>query len=141
MTVSMRFGMCLLLAVASGCVDRNLVDDAGPVPEDEEDPDALGERPDDGMYAACSNSAQCAPLEFCVFPTDEMGYCTERCVSADDPTGCKPAPGDGAMVSCLDIALPGDDRVCALDCAAGACPNGMRCEGIETIDGEQRVCF
>ena len=140
--MSMRIGMCLLLLplCVGGCVDRNVSEDSV-MGSGDEDPEDLGTRPDGGMYAACGASAECAPLEFCVFPTDEEGFCTDRCISPDDASACAEAPGDGATPSCLDIALPGDDRVCALDCSTAGCPLGMRCEGIETIDGEQRICF
>lgn len=136
--------MITLLVWAIGCVDRPLSDEegapSGDAPNDDED---VGERPgeSDGMYAACGASEECAPLDFCVFPADEDGYCTDLCASPDDPSACDASPGGGAQPSCLDIGIPNGDRVCALDCSRGACPGGMRCEGIETNDGARKVCF
>jgi hypothetical protein len=133
--------LCGVLALA--CANRPLVPEDGETGQDESD-DPPGERPgeSDGMYAACGASAECEPLDFCVFPADEQGYCTDLCLAPDDPSNCDPSPGGGAAESCLDIGIPGGARVCALDCSGGkSCPGGMRCEGIETDDGERRVCF
>jgi hypothetical protein len=102
-----------------------------------------GEQPSQAgaMYSACEAAAQCGELEFCVFPPGEAGYCSAACLSPTDPSGCDPAPGEGAGVSCLDIGIPDGRQVCALDCSQGACPTGMRCEGIETGSGERSICF
>ena len=132
-------GVGLSVALAA-CVDRgtNLVDVGSSGPDDED----VGMRPADGMFGPCGASDECEPLEFCVFPAGEAGFCTDRCATPTDPDGCDPSPGGSAVGFCLDIGLPDGDRVCALDCAGGkSCPGGMRCEGIETADGEERVCF
>lgn len=105
-----------------------------------DDPGVRPEGPG-AMYAACSTVRECAPLEFCVFPTREGGYCASSCAAPDDPSPCSAAPGDGAEVSCLDIGLPDGRWVCGLDCSAGACPAGMRCEAIGTPDGARDICF
>jgi hypothetical protein len=104
----------------------------------------LGERPDEmgAMYSACSQVEECAPLGYCVYPTREGGYCSARCAGPGDASTCDAAPGEGAQVSCLDIGLPEGDEVCALDCSAGGCPQGMRCEAIATPAGQERqICF
>jgi hypothetical protein len=137
---------CLLLcgALALACVDRPLDGEGDPPADEDPDDEDVGERPgeSDGMYAACGASAECAPLDFCVFPSSEQGYCTDVCASAEDPSLCDPSPGGAATEFCLDIGIPSGARVCALDCGGGkSCPGGMRCEGIETDDGERRVCF
>ncbi|MBX7078624.1 MAG: hypothetical protein K1X88_05500 [Nannocystaceae bacterium] len=104
----------------------------------------LGERPEamGAMYSACSQVEECAPLGYCVYPTREGGFCSARCAAPGDASTCDEAPGEGAEVSCLDIGLPEGDEVCALDCSAGGCPQGMRCEAIATPAGqERRICF
>lgn len=93
------------------------------------------------MYSACSTVSECSPLEFCVFPDREGGYCSSACTAPDDPSACAAAPGDGATPSCVDIGVPDGRRVCGLDCSDGACPDGMRCESIDTPDGARDVCF
>lgn len=130
-------GMMAWVLVACGPqVDADAVDES----EGGSDP---GERPTGAgaMYSACSTVSMCAPLEFCVFPNREGGYCSGAC-NGEDPSPCAPAPGDGAEVSCLDIGVTDGRQVCALDCAHGSCPADMRCEGIETPSGEARqICF
>lgn len=106
--------------------------------------DDPGERPSEpgAMYSACSTVDECAPLEFCVFPDREGGYCSAACSAVGDASGCAVAPGDGAEASCLDIGVTDGREVCALDCAHGACPSGMQCESIETPGGDaRRICF
>lgn len=105
--------------------------------------DEIGERPTaaGSMYSSCDAVAQCEPLEFCVFPPGESGFCSAACGAGPEPSTCDPAPGQGAALGCLDISLPDARQVCALDCSDGACPAGMRCEGIETPDGARRICF
>lgn len=105
--------------------------------------DEPGTRPGPGaMYSACGSVSECVPLEFCVFPTREGGYCSAACGPDDDVSACAPAPGDGASVSCLDIGTPDGRTVCALDCSDGACPTGMTCEAIATPSGAARdICF
>lgn len=102
----------------------------------------LGEQPQDGgVYSPCASVSQCTPLEFCVFPSGEQGFCSQACVAPDDPSQCAPAPGDGAEVSCMDIGIPDGRFVCALDCGDGPCPSPMTCEGVETPQGARRICF
>ena len=129
----------LALAVGVGCGPAVVTGEADTT-DGAADP---GERPQapGSMYSACSTVSECAPLEFCVFPSREGGYCGSACVAPEDASNCAPAPGDGAEVSCLDIGLPDARWVCALDCGAGSCPTGMRCEAIATPDGERDICF
>ncbi len=126
-----------------GCGPQVATDGGGD--DDEEDGDESddpGDRPGPGsMYAACSAVDECAPLEFCVFPTREGGYCSAACGPGDDTTPCAPSPG-AAEVSCLDIGTPDGRTACALDCSDAPCPEGMSCEAIATPDGSRRdVCF
>lgn len=102
-----------------------------------------GVRPDQpgAMYSACSTVDVCTPLEFCVFPTREGGYCSAACAEPDDPSACAAAPGNGAEVSCLDIGVPDGRWMCALDCSSGPCPQGMRCEAINSPEGARDICF
>lgn len=153
-----------VLWVSAGCVDRELDDemasqtDGGPEdldePDDSDPPesdgrapgeaggDADGARPDDGMYAACELSEDCGDLEFCVSPAEELGFCTDACNSANDPSGCDPSPGGAAELTCLEIGTPDGRRVCALDCADDrSCPEGMRCERVQTTSGGRSICF
>lgn len=113
---------------------------AGDDADDGDDED--GERPGAGaMYSACSSVADCTPLEFCVFPTREGGYCSAACGRGDDTTPCADSPG-AADVACLDIGTPDGRTACALDCSDAPCPGGMTCEAIATPSGDRRdVCF
>jgi len=131
---------CLLLLA---CGPQVATDDASPNSNDESEDVGVGERPGAGeMYSACSTVAECAPLEFCVFPTREGGYCSAACAPNDDPSPCAAAPGDTVSVSCLDIGTPDGRTACALDCSDGPCPEGMTCEAIATPSGDRRdVCF
>lgn len=134
-----RLTRALVGFLALGCGPAVMADGV-----DTTDGDATpGVRPDQlgAMYSACSTVDVCAPLEFCVFPTREGGYCSAACVEPDDPTACAAAPGDGAEVSCLDIGIPDGRWVCALDCSGGPCPQGMRCEAINTPAGARDICF
>jgi hypothetical protein len=117
--------------------------DADALDESEGGGDGVGTRPTDAgaMYSACSTVSMCAPLEFCVFPDREGGYCSAAC-NGDDASPCAAAPGNGAEVSCLDIGVPDGRQVCALDCTHGSCPANMTCEHIETPSGDARqICF
>jgi hypothetical protein len=136
----------LVLVVLGGslaCGPQVDVDDGESVDDEGDDDGDPGERPGPGaMYSACSRQDDCAPLEFCVFPTREGGYCSAACGSGDDISTCSAAPGDGAEVSCLDIGTPDGRTACALDCSDGPCPAMMSCEAIETPSGERRdICF
>jgi hypothetical protein len=122
----------VLLALA--CTDRDIVEQ-----DEQDDP---GEQPQDpgAMYAPCSAAEDC-PTRLCVFPRDEVGFCSTVCGAADDISGCGLPPGDQSTV-CLDIGLPSGSPACALECDAGPCPIGMRCEQIATPDGDERaICF
>jgi len=102
-----------------------------------------GTRPEGrgAMYSACSTVDMCAPLEFCVFPNREGGYCSGACASPVDPSTCAAAPGNGAQVSCFDLGIPDGRWVCALDCSDGGCPTGMRCEAVSSPSGARDICF
>lgn len=139
-----RLASSTLLAVAlAACSSRAVPDDAGDDDPtlDPADPDP-GDQPAEAgaMFAACTESSQCAPLEFCVFPQDEAGFCTSACAAPTDPTGCDPPPGDQPS-TCLDIGLADGRWVCALDCADAPCPRGMRCEQVAAGGGERSICF
>lgn len=140
-----RRRLAITVVLLGGCgpaiEDEEATDDPGPIASSGEvEP---GEQPSTpgSMYSPCDSVAQCGELEFCVFPPGESGYCSAACASASDPAGCDPAPGEGAAVSCLDIGLPDARQVCTLDCSSGICPQGMRCEGIETGAGARQICF
>jgi hypothetical protein len=128
-----------MFVVVLACGPAVEVDDGG---DSDESGEAPGERPTDpgAMYSACAEVSMCAPLEFCVFPDREGGFCSAACAGGE-PSACAAAPGSGAEVSCLDIGVPDGRLVCALDCEDGACPANMRCEGIDTPAGARRVCF
>lgn len=134
-----RILYCLVLA---GCGPQVATDGDGDDEEAGDDEGDPGERPGPGsMYAACSVVDECAPLEFCVFPTREGGYCSGACGPGDDTSTCAASPG-AAEVSCLDIGTPDGRTACALDCSDASCPDGMQCEAIATPDGSRRdVCF
>lgn len=136
----MRALACSLVLLACGPQVASDDDDDSNDGSGGEDP---GERPGPGaMYSACSTVNDCTPLEFCVFPTREGGYCSAACAPNDDTSTCAPAPGDTVEVSCLDIGTPDGRTACALDCSDGACPSGMTCEAIATPSGGARdVCF
>ena len=131
----------LVLAVLSpGCGSQVPADAANGVDTDE-DP---GERPSEPgqTYSACGEPNECLPMPYCVFPSGEEGFCTEPCGAGNDPSTCALDPGTTDRVFCLDIGLPDDASVCALDCSDNfPCPDGMRCEDVDTDQGAQRVCF
>lgn len=128
--------LSLLTAILclAACTDRTVAEggDEGEGPG--EQPIAAG-----AMYSPCSVSEEC-PDGLCVFPRGEGGFCSAPCAAPDDPGGCDPAPGD-QPTTCLDIGLPDDRRVCALECSDTACPSGMRCEQVLAGDGGRSICF
>lgn len=129
------------VGVLVGCSDRPLVD----TPDEHgtsESGGGEGSRPttQGAMFSACQASAECVPLDYCVFPGGEPGFCTEIC-PGDGPEGCEPGPGGSASPTCLDVGLPDGAQVCALDCSEGSCPGGMRCEEIATGNGARTICF
>jgi hypothetical protein len=103
--------------------------------------DDEGQRPSEAgsMYAECEHANQCGELDYCVFPPGEAGYCSDRC---DVPEiDCDPSPGGTAAVVCIDVGHP-SARLCALDCRGDVvCPVGMRCDRVETNEGEKEICF
>lgn len=135
--------------LAPGCADRDLggadtdmpeEDDDGEIPADY-DP---GDRPGapGSMYSVCADSSVCTPLEFCVFPAGEAGFCSDACAGVDDPSPCDAAPDGEARAFCFDIGLPDARRVCAIECEGGRpCPRGMRCEAVESAGEAKNVCF
>ncbi len=130
----------LLLLWVAGCGSQVSTESADEVDTDD-DP---GERPSEPgqSYSACGDPDECLPMPYCVFPQGEAGFCTQACGSGDDASTCALDPGTTDRVFCLDIGLPDGRTVCALDCADGfPCPEGMRCEGIDTDAGPQQVCF
>lgn len=142
----------LALAASGGCTDRSMGLDGGGDSSDESGDDD-GELPDDydpgvrpggrgAMYSVCADQSVCTPQEFCVFPADEAGFCSAACADIDDASNCDPAPDGQARAFCLDIGLPDARRVCAIDCEDGRpCPDGMRCEQVESADDARSVCF
>lgn len=136
MTVSARQTLAVLLvALVASCSDRTLDED------DPTDAPPTGARPDEEgvMYAYCERFEDCRPLDFCVFPPGEPGFCSDVCKAPG--VDCDPAPGGSAEVVCIDIGAD-PANVCALDCAGGAqCPGGMACKPVMTNAGERRICF
>lgn len=147
-----RTALAFALLEAAACTDRGLsgedageADDASEM-DPEESPGAYdpGDRPGvpGSMYSVCADSSVCRPLEFCVFPAEEAGFCSDACAGVDDATVCDVAPDGEARAFCFDIGLPDGRRVCAIDCEAGReCPRGMRCEAVESAGEARRVCF
>ncbi len=138
-----RLGCIAMLVCAIACSDRQLED--GTDDEVEDDPSATdpGVRPQSrgSMYSACTDTPVCAPLEFCVFPQDEAGFCTAACGPDDDASVCADAPGDDRTPLCMDIGLPDGRTVCALSCEGLSCPRQMRCEEVDAAGGAQLACF
>ena len=139
---SLAHVLALLLCSACGPQVAVPQDESDDGDAEDEDAGEGGVRPGAGaMYSACSTVSECTPLEFCVFPTCEGGYCSGACDRGDDPSPCAPSPGD-AEVTCLDIGTPDGRTACALDCSEASCPSGMTCEAIGTPSGERRdICF
>jgi len=160
-------GALLALLMASSCAER-VIDMSAETSEDEPSQPGSGEedgppgdpssdpsdpssddpippngsRPSEpgAMYSACRESRGCFPMELCVFPEDESGFCTSRCGEAMAES-CEVVRGADVTIMCLDIDLPDGAPVCALSCADAECPEGMRCEAIGTSDGERHICF
>jgi hypothetical protein len=140
----------LALALVTGaCVDGQVteVEDDGSVDDmDDELPEDYdpGDRPGGAgaMYSVCADSSVCTPLEFCVFPQGEAGFCSDACASGEDASVCDVAPDGEVRAFCLDIGLPDNRRVCAIDCEGGRpCPRGMRCEEVDSAGSARSVCF
>lgn len=109
--------------------------------DDGEDP---GEQPMEpgAAYSPCGDPDACNPLPYCVFPSGEQGFCTGECTAPDDPSNCVDDPGQLGRAFCLDIGLPSGNTVCAIDCSDGiSCPDGMRCEEVQTDGGRRKACF
>lgn len=135
----------LVTASGAACNDRTVGEDAA---DDDDDPDDTGSDPGvrpgaaGSMYSVCIEVPQCMPLDYCVFPADEAGFCTDLCGPDQDASGCDAAPGGDRDPTCLDIGLGDGNTVCALPCDSLPCPDEMRCEGISTPDGsEAQICF
>lgn len=79
-------------------------------------------------------------LDVVTDPGDIARICSAACIAPTKPDYCDPAPGD-QPTTCLDIGLPDDRWVCALECSDAACPNGMRCEQVLAGDGGRSICF
>lgn len=127
--------LCLVLLA---CESAAAVNSSG------ETEDEVGARPYEpgAVYSPCGEPDACAPLPYCVFPSGEQGFCTAECVAVDDPSGCPDDPAGLGRAFCLDIGLPSGQRVCAIDCDDGLpCPDGMRCEAVQTDAGPARACF
>ena len=108
------------------------------------DTEDVGVQPEDpgAVYSPCGSPDACDPLPYCVFPSGEEGFCTRECAAPDDPAGCPDDPGKLGRAFCLEIGLPSGNKVCAINCSDGLpCPDGMRCEEVETDAGPQRACF
>lgn len=153
MPAPLRFALVLGLVALHACAGRDISgldgggDETGETGEDPEqrpedyDP---GDRPGEpgSMYSVCADSSVCTPLEFCVFPAGEAGFCSDACAGMEDASVCDVAPDGEARAFCFDIGLPDGRRVCAIDCENGrACPRGMRCEEVESAGAAKHVCF
>ncbi len=126
-----------LVVFAAACGSQVPVSGSG-------DTEEVGAQPEEpgAVYSACGAPDECSPQPYCVFPSGEDGFCTVECPPGDDPSGCMDDPGQLGRAICLDIGLPSERGVCAIDCGDGlACPEGMRCEEVQTDAGPQRVCF
>lgn len=136
--------LAVVIAVAvTGCTDRDLAgtSESAAATDDVDDP---GDQPEgEGvMFASCIELSECAPLEFCVFPSGEAGFCSDACAGTDDNSPCDVLPDGESEATCLDIGVPDGRRVCAIDCEDGrACPRGMRCEAVDLGSEERRICF
>ena len=119
----------LLLLVAPACTDRSLGEDAETGGEVERPP--AGE-----LYGECRDADDCSMTGRCLRPRGEAGFCTFDCVDAGDCTDL----GGSATPVCLPVDTT-DASVCALDCADARCPQGMRCERVDTINGAKSLCF
>ncbi len=114
-----------------GCSDRTLGSNATGTTGDPI------ERPESGMWSACADQSDCGDLPLCVFPSGELGFCTQSCeLDLDCPASY--APPDHPV--CVPL---GDERPsCALDCGGGVgCPTGMRCLDVDTPEGARKLCF
>lgn len=138
--------MALALALAA-CGGRQIGETDAMEQEDEDDDATPGDDPGSrpmspgSMYSACTDTSVCMPLEFCVFPQGEAGFCTGACGPGDDASVCDAAPGEDRLPVCMDIGLTDGRTVCALGCDGLSCPRGMRCEEVESASGAQLACF
>lgn len=132
-----------MLLFTMACTERDMLGGADEV-EARDDADDPGDQPEgEGvMFASCTDLSQCDPLEFCVFPSGEAGFCSDACAGVDDNAPCDVLPDGMSEATCLDIGVPDGRRVCAIDCEGGReCPRGMRCEEVELGGEARRICF
>ena len=138
--------VALSLALAA-CGGRQIGETDAMAQQDEDDDATPGDDPGSrpmspgSMYSACTDTSVCMPLEFCVFPQGEAGFCTGACGAGDDASMCDAAPGEDRLPVCMDIGLTDGRTVCALGCDGLSCPRGMRCEEVESASGAQLACF
>jgi len=147
-TFGLRGPIAAVALALMACGGRQIGDTDAIEQQEDEDDDATpgddpGSRPQSpgSMYSACTDTSVCMPLEFCVFPQGEAGFCTGACGAGDDATVCDAAPGEDRLPFCMDIGLTDGRTVCALGCDGLSCPRGMRCEEVESASGAQLACF
>ena len=98
-----------------------------------------GDQPANGMWAPCvmDDFANCGAADTCVHLGAD-GFCTvQGCTNP--AVDCDPAPaGTSVTPICADAV---STAVCALDCTAGSCPNGMACTTVAINEGpEYNIC-
>lgn len=98
-----------------------------------------GDQPANGMWASCvmDDFANCGAADTCVHLGAD-GFCTvQGCTNP--AVDCDPAPaGTSVTPICADAV---STAVCALDCTAGSCPNGMACMTVAINEGpEYNIC-
>lgn len=135
-------GLAVALSHVGGCGERALTDGEDATDDVMDDID-VGERPTNpgSVYSACTDTSACSPLEFCVFPAGEAGFCTSACGQDEDTSSCAEPPGDTRSPICMDIGLPDARTVCAVSCDGVSCPDGMRCEEVEAAGSAVFACF
>ena len=126
-SVPLASSILLALTLSTGCADRSVTTASGETGVQEVEP---GE-----AFSECIDENDCF-IEWCAHPAGEPGFCTSACA---DVSECLDGPSGTATATCLPV---GDDQVCALDCEGPrTCPNGMRCESIESEGMARRICF
>ena len=118
-----------LLLLLSGCNERTVA----------ATDDTTVERPDDpgAMYSSCEEPEDCYPLEYCLHPEGESGFCTDVCSDENSSDECEPLADANVICAWVDGVLPS----CAISCAKASCPVGMRCEAVATLSGDRKLCF
>ena len=89
------------------------------------------------VFATCDDARDYDEELSCFHPAGEPGYCAMPCVADDQCEAINPSLGN---LACIYLQ-PANANICAIRCADGDCPLGMRCEAVDLGGDAARLCF